>query len=235
MVSGLFRKDYEALTAEGVRFTPDDIVRLNALALKVKLAAKPFVDVHRRRVLFLEKFTLREPTVAHEIWLERVADYFDFNDNRIFRFVYAFALSREADELPNALRPKRVVRKVFAFARKRLLSMTGAALADAIDYILFGADWTVGEAHSSLSNRSSSRADFGPQSPILGILVGSVARRLPITLADAHRMTASELLAATLQTDCRDGNYEPDDERHRALGDYIRAREEIRSRDGRSA
>ena len=235
MVSDLFRKDYAALTAEGVRFTPDDIVRLNALALKVHLAAKPFVDVHCRRVLFLEKFTLREPTIAHEIWLERVADYFDFGDNRIFRFVYAFALSREPDELPNALRPKRVVRKVFAFARKRLLSMTGAALADAIDYILFGADWTVGEAHSSLSKRPSGRAVFGPQSPVLGILVGSVARRLPITLADAHKMTASELLAATLQADCRDGNYEPDDERHRALGDYIRAREEIRRRGRRQA
>ncbi len=243
MVSALFKKDYRILTAEGVALSPDEVVRLNALALKVKLAAKPFLDTHRPRILFLPGFTLREPTVAHEIWLERVAEYFDMDDNRIFRFVYAFALSRVAAKLPDALRPNRVIRKVFAFAKKRLLPLTGETLADAIDFILYGADWTAGEftpspslahqkatAQTQASPSSPALSPSEPPSPVVGLIVGANARRLPLTLSDARRMTAGQLLAATLLADIRDGNYSADDEKHRALGNYVRAVEEIRNR-----
>lgn len=243
MVSALFRKDYKILTAEGIALSPEDVVRLNALALKVKLASKPFLDTHLPRALFLPGFTLREPTIAHEIWLERVAEYFDMGDNRIFRFVYAFALSRDAAKLPNALMPNRVIRKVFAFAKKRLLPLTGEALADAIDFILYGADWTAGEftLSPSLSHQKTTANSYSspsspallpsePPSPVVGLIVGATAKRLPLTLADAKGMTAGQLLAATLLADIRDGNYSADDEKHRALGNYVRAVEEIRSR-----
>ena len=74
MLADLFVKDYNAMVAQGVKFTPGDIVRLNALALKVKLAAKPFRDVHLPRAVFLDDggwfsapLVLREPTIAHEL------------------------------------------------------------------------------------------------------------------------------------------------------------------------
>ena len=232
MVSSLFRKDYNILTAEGVRFTPDDIIRLNALALKVKLAAKPFIDLHLPRVLFMPGFTLREPTIGHEIWLERVAEYFDMGDNRVFRFVYAFALSRDAADLPNALIPRRVIRKVFAFARRRLLGITNDMLADAIDFILFGADWTAGVLNPTKTGKPSSPAPLASEtdSPVLGVLVGATARRLPVTLEGARKMTAAQLLAATLLADIRDREYAADTEKNNALGNYIRAIEEVRNR-----
>lgn len=244
MISALFRRDYQKLTAEGIALSPDEVVRLNALALQVKLAAKPFLDTHSPRILFMPGFTLREPTVAHDMWLERVAEYFDMDDNRIFRFVYAFALSRDAAKLPDALKPRRVIRKVFAFARKRLISLTGETLADAIDFILYGADWTAGELYSLAANLSSNPqgtacvsfssspalSSSEPPSPVVGLIVGTVSKRLPLTLADARRMTAGQLLAATLLADIRDGNYSADDEKHRALGNYVRAVEEIRNR-----
>lgn len=43
-------------------------------------------------------------------------------------------------------------------------------------------------------------------------------------------MTASQLLAATLLADIRDGEYSADAEKNRALGNYIRAVEEVRNR-----
>lgn len=43
-------------------------------------------------------------------------------------------------------------------------------------------------------------------------------------------MIASEILAVTLSACARDGDIDADEERRNALGDYVRAREEVRCR-----
>ena len=60
MVSDLFMKDWRAMTAAGVAFTPEDIVRLNALAVKVKLTKNPISAVTLPRACFLGDIVLRE-------------------------------------------------------------------------------------------------------------------------------------------------------------------------------
>ena len=145
MVSKMFLADYRRMTAEGVKFTPEDVVRLNALALKAKLAGRPFAAVHLPRVVFLEGlggrgFTLREPTIGHELWLERVGEYLDYGSRHNFRVAYCYALSRECAALPDPLRPRRVLRKMFGWAMRRVLPLTSATVADALDF-------EIGRAH----------------------------------------------------------------------------------------
>lgn len=79
MVSDLFMKDYRQMSAQGVEFTPADIIRLNALAVKVKLAARPVGAVHLRRAVFWGDLAFREPTLGHDMWIERVGTFIDLS------------------------------------------------------------------------------------------------------------------------------------------------------------
>lgn len=226
MVSDLFMKDWRAMAAAGVDFTPADIVRLNALALKVKLAKDPISAVSLPRACFIGDVVLREPTLGHEMWVERVSAYIDLAANRNFQIVYAYALSRDWKDLPDPARAKRVVAKVFSFAKRRLLCLTAGQLGDAVDYVIFGADWKAGEIAPARENGASRRG--APSA--LGVWVGAVAKRIPLSLDDAKRLTASQILEITVRAEVADRRYDFDDERRAALNDYVRAREEVRSR-----
>lgn len=230
MVSSLFRKDYAALTARGVGFELDDVIRLNALALKAKEAQMPAFGTCVRRALFLDGWTLREPTVAHELWLEAVARHFDMADDRVFQFVYAYALSRDADALPSALEPAKCIRRVFGFARKRLTGMTGAALREALEYVLFGLDWTACEYAPAERPKRGGEVPRRRKSAALGIVAGAISRRLPVTLDDARRMSVAELCDLMLRADVRDGKYEAKAAHVAALKDYYRAIAEVKAR-----
>lgn len=230
MVSDLFLKDYKAMTSAGVKLAPADIIRLNALALKVKLAKKPFLAVHQPRALAFQRFTLREPTIGHELWLEWIGEHLDMGDNRIFRLVHAYALSRPWQDLPAHSSAPRAIRKIFAFARKHLLGLPESTLADAIDYLLNGADWTAGELPPPRERDAGRPGGDEAESPVLAMMVGLKARRLPLTLDEAKRLTASEILAIMLAARIQDGQYDTDQEMHQAMGDYVRAREEIKAK-----
>ena len=56
------------------------------------------------------------------------------------------------------------------------------------------------------------------------------AMRLPITLDDAKRMTASELAEAVCEAMVADGGFDAADARNRAMGAYIRTRDAIVAR-----
>ena len=154
MFSDLLKKDIRQYAAKGVDFTPEDIVRLNALAVRVKLSQHPCQGVGLPRCVFMPRMSffgrelvLREPTVAHELWLEEAARWIDVADERNFLFLHAFALSfLDPAKLPDAFAPRRVIKAVYTFAAKRLVRYTAEQLRNAVDYALFGADWTAGEA-----------------------------------------------------------------------------------------
>lgn len=227
MVSDLFMKDWRAMTAAGVAFTPEDIVRLNALAVKVKLTKNPISAVTLPRACFLGDIVLREPTLGHEMWVDCVSAYIDLAANRNFQIVYAYALSRDWGDLPDAACAKRVVARVFSFARRHLLGLTAEQVGDAVDYVVFGADWKAGEL--APAREDGDAAPDGPRSA-LGVWVGAVAKRIPLTLDDAKRLTASQILEITVRAEVADRRYDFDEERKAALKDYVRAREEVRAR-----
>lgn len=243
MLSAMFRRDYAAFRAQGLDLTPEDVVRLNALAVRVRLAANAPRTAHLPRLVFMPRdsrwrapLVLREPTVAHELWTEAVARFIDCEDERNWLFVYAYALSRPADALPDATDdPLRVVKAVFRFAARRLVRFTGEQLSAAVEYCLFGADWTAGELGGA-AKRKRADAERYPAtstdapSPTLGLLADARALRLPLTAADAGRLTASELAEAVRGALVVAERYDREAAKADALADYCRARDEIRAR-----
>jgi len=237
MISDQFKQDYRQLTAQGVEFTPEDIVRLNALSVKTRLSRTAARSVHLPRLSFMPAdswwrapLVFREPTVAHDLWIEMARRWIDTSNGVRFYFLYAFALSRHPGKLPDADNPKKVIKAVYTFAAKRLCTFTFAQLRAAIDYALFGADWTAGESGPDKEDAARSGVRALPSSPTLGLLTEARMLRLPISLDDAKRMTSSELTEAINRAWDIDGKFDPDRSHNRAFREYVRAREEIRRR-----
>ena len=251
MLADLLKKDIRQYAARGVSFTPEDIVRLNALAVRVKLSQHPCQGVHLPRCVFMppasffgRELVLREPTIAHELWLEEAARWIDVADEWNFLFLHAYALSFvDPAKLPDAFAPRRVIKAVYTFAAKRLVRYTAEQLRNAVDYALFGADWTSGEAavpksseveklksSTDLSTFQPFNSSTGEASPTLGLICRARAMRLPITLDDAMRMTASELAEAVNKAIVGDDAFDAKRERHEAMGDYVRTRDAIVAR-----
>ena len=256
MISDLFRKDYRQMTAQGVEFTPEDIIRLNALAVRARLAMNSAGTLALPRVAFLPKtrrgvlaalfereIVLREPTIAHDLWIEQAMRFVPM-DNRNLNFLYGYALSREADRLVDAFSPKKLIRTVFRFAAKRLALYTDDQLSAAVDYCLFGADWTARErgpekskSEVEVEQKNLTDSTVGLRastSPTIGLLVRARALRLPITLDDAKRMTASELQEAIDRALSDDGKIDWEKTRIAALKPYVLARNEIRRRSAKA-
>ena len=250
-LSDQFLKDYRQMSAQGVKFTPEDIVLLNALSVKTQLSSTAARDVHLPRLAFMPRVSLfsvppvfREPTIAHEIWLEGASRWIDTSGDRAFYALHAYALSRRAEKLPDADSRAKVVKAVFKYAKNTLARYTRAQLTSAIDYVLFGADWTFGakapveqsnveksKSSDNLSTLQPSNLSSVQPSPTIGLLTDCRMLRLPITLDDAMRMTASELTEAINRCwDKVDEKFDPKRARSRAFGEYVRAREAIRAR-----
>ncbi|MBR2714537.1 MAG: hypothetical protein IKB76_07160 [Kiritimatiellae bacterium] len=243
MIADLFRKDYRQMTAQGVKFTPEDIVLLNALAIKVRLTQNTARTAHLPRLAFLPKMraglltafqkevVLREPTIAHEMWLEQATRYIKMDCDRAFDLLHGYALAHPAEKLPDVFDPKRLIRKVFTWCARHLAHLTREQLSSAVDYCLFGADWTAGERGPAQSTKHQSPSTGeGVASPTIGLLTEARALRLPISLDDAKRMTASELDEAITRCLAKDHKIDYDAERHHAMGEYVRARNAIRKR-----
>ena len=259
MISDLFKKDYRQMTAQGVKFTPEDIIRLNALAVRARLAMNSAGTLALPRAAFLPKrrsgvlaaffereIVLREPTIAHEMWIEQAQRYITVDSERTFDLLYGYALSRPAEKLPDAFDPERLIRKVFTWCARHLAHLTREQLSSAVDYCLFGADWTAGERgpRSKVKGQTEDgivpSSDLGPltsdlHSPTIGLLVRARAIRLPISLDDAKRMTASELQEAIDRALSDDGKIDWEKTRIAALKPYVLARNEIRRRSAKAA
>ena len=240
-LSDQFKKDYRQMTAQGVVFTPEDIVLLNALSVKTQISSTAARDVHLPRLAFMPRVSLfsippvfREPTIAHEIWIEGASRWIDTNGERAFYALHAFALSRRAEKLPDADNREKVVKAVFKYASKRLAKYTKAQLTSAIDYVLFGADWTFGAAapKNGEGEQKNSTVNLDPSpSPTIGLLTDCRMLRLPISLEDARQMTSSELTEAINRCwDQMEEKFVPKRAHARAFGEYVRAREAIRAR-----
>ena len=237
-LSDQFLKDYRQMTAQGVKFTPEDIVLLNALSFKTQRSTTAARDVHLPRLAFLPRdswwrapVVLREPTIAHDLWIEMAERWIDTSKDESFLFLYGFALSRHVGLLPDPNNPRKVVRAVFDFAKKRLAKFTRAQLSAAVDYALLGADWTVGAKVPADGKGANTDNAGDPPSPTIGLLTDCRMLRLPISLDDAMMMTASELTEAINRCwDKIEGKFEPKRAHSRAFGEYVRAREAVRAR-----
>ena len=116
MTSELAKADIEEMWDEGLKPTVEDIVRLNALALKLegarKKCAADSTEYLPRAAAISESVTFRQPTIGHEIWMEKVERFVEKGDCQSLLAVRAFALSRSLKSFPIRMR-KRLCKKSF--------------------------------------------------------------------------------------------------------------------------
>lgn len=235
MLPSMLRRDLAQMRAQGAEPAPEDVVRLAALAARVRLSQDAARAVHLPRAAFLPRdsrwrapLVLREPTVAHELWIEEAARWIDARDDRNFLWLHAYALSRPAAELADAFRPARAVRAVYRFAARRLCGFTREQLSAAVEYVLFGPD--APPAESPGPARGGEGGGGEAESPTLGLLVAAKAVGIGVTAEEARRMTVPELEEAVRRALLAEGRADLAAARDRALAAYCRAREEVRAR-----
>ncbi len=137
MVSRTAEADFEDLREAGLEPTFRDIIRLNALALRVEGLKAGFALSELPRVAFLGDATFREPTVGSEIWLASASRLFDENDAETFMMLRAFSLSMPQDALPDPAGERQTLGALQAF-RDSLAFATVPQLMAAVGYAVHG-------------------------------------------------------------------------------------------------
>lgn len=175
---------------------------------------------------------LREPTVAHWLWLEQIQTSFVLDDVHAMYFVYAYAMARPAKRLPDPLDVDVVIRKVRQFTKRNLTRLTDRQLFGAVDYCLLGNGWANSEsapATSKPDEKLDAMGD-GQKSPTLGIIVAARAYGVGLTTDDLAHVLPSEVEESVLLAQLRNGLVDAQSSRARSVASYVRAREEIRAR-----
>lgn len=137
MVSKTAQADIEDLWEQGLKPTFADIIRLNAVALKVEHSANGMSLSDLPRVAFLGGVAFREPTIGSEIWLNKVQRLFDGDDSETFIILRAFSLSMPQDQLPEPTDVQAIQEAVQQF-KNTLAFATLPQVLSAVGYAIHG-------------------------------------------------------------------------------------------------
>lgn len=200
MISKLAMGEIAALKAEGLDPAPEDIIRLNALALAYerRIARHPYKATNYlpRCVVISSSLYIREPAIGHEMWLSAISRNESLLDRDTQLSLMAFALSRDVDELPDPNRIASVVSAVKKFARE-VRACSRQQIYAAVDYALHGFDECAGESGLKKSREEDRGARMG-LFPIdfclaMGVLNEGRAALIGISMADMKSMSRREL------------------------------------------
>ena len=123
MTSKLAKSTIEKWWSEGLKPTVEDIVRLNALGLKVENGAEAYDFAACPRVAFLGDYMLFEPTVGKRAWMDTAKQALR-DDYQTQLYFVAWALNCPDDELPSASNVKCLMERIKKFAEEVLVDFT---------------------------------------------------------------------------------------------------------------
>jgi hypothetical protein len=233
MVSKLAESAIDDLFAEGLKPSVKDIVRLNALGLKVEAAAKRAPHLAPRllpRVAFLaEGVYFREPTIGHQIWCDRIEAELEPGDFESLLAVKAFALSRPQESLPNADDIERCRREIEKDSEK-FRPFTRAQIFAAIDYCLYGDDALALEHPPATENADDEDAADWAECYAVGLMNEARALQLGLTGADLRGMTQRELEGLIERVYELNGMVDKKKRSSEITGGFYAALDEIRER-----
>jgi hypothetical protein len=140
--------DIAALQAQGLHPTPEDIIRLNGLALAAERCGDPDAANNAPRVVWLGNVAIHEPTLQAQIWLSEVADRVAGSDGAYDTLrVYACAHGRIPGFFTRpSMRNSAIIKvRVYAWATANLWKTTPRQIAAALMYVCTGDDPVDGE------------------------------------------------------------------------------------------
>ena len=125
--------------AQGLDPTDADVILLNAMGLRVEL--RPDLDglAGCPRVAFLGDLVLREPTVAHQFYIDEALSVLGKDLGEFERLAFVAYVLNDRETVP-VTRPRRLKKSLRRFIESDLLSFTASELVAAINYVYTGAD-----------------------------------------------------------------------------------------------
>ena len=237
MISKMAMDDIAQLRADGIDVPPREVVRLNALGLRVERGPESPDIYAAPRVAFVRGLTFNEPTLGGEMWMRDAQDAFNLNDAETFFALRVLTCVVPWRELP----PATNVRAVQAAAKAVMDKLRGATyrqVANALDWCLYGNLPETDEEASTREDAGDGDAnepkELPPRfSPEYGLFYRGVAARIG-TAEDIKGLTYSAMMyicdrAEKLETA---GSFDAPDrkaEKNKAEGDYYRTLDEIRA------
>lgn len=194
MISDLMLSEIEAMRRDGLRPTPEDIVRLNAIGLKAERGPDAAALYSMRRAIRLTpQLTLREPTIAHALFYDECARLPEFADASVTRLVALRAWTLALIDAPDKpVVASEIIAEFDRFVAGPLASASLSQTASAVDYCLHGLDQCELEYPEPEPDAAEPPRDFAPE---LVAVSDAIALGLGVSLDDAHRMTRARLAA----------------------------------------
>lgn len=233
MISQTAQQTVESFERKGLRPSFADIVRLNALGLKLEAARKkniPDTTYYLPRVAKIsESVAFRQPTVGHEIWFDRVERFCQKDDFETALAVKAFGLTRSEKDLPDPDDPKTVKKAVEAFCRE-MKDFSREQIFAALEYVLYGADPSSGELPAAKEKKEAEAPGDWKECIALGVLNEGRAVLWGITESDMLAMTPEQLRDVIRRSYTLHGLTSSDTLADIAEGDYFATVDEIEKR-----
>ena len=144
MTSKMAEADIEALMKEGCVIHPSDIIRLNALALKIE-KRPDFRFATLPRVALCGEVLFKQPTIAQDIFLDSIREIFSGDDGTVLALeAYVLAHPDEKFDNPPTF-PRLFALKCVKWIRKHLKNETADKVRHAIDFCKYGVNPMDGE------------------------------------------------------------------------------------------
>lgn len=158
MVSQLAMEDVESIQREGGYVHPSDVVRLNALGLRItehpecELSTLP-------RIASYNGVQFRQPTIEQEIFLDDILRRIDVVDEGTRLAITAYVLSHPCRHKWLFKSNAYVSAVVSLFVKTKLKNMTAEQLRRIVDYCMIGIDPVTGEYPVMMLDDSSEGED----------------------------------------------------------------------------
>ena len=230
MISKTAVETLEEMKAKGLEPSFADIIRLNVLGLRLEAARKKHAadsTYYLPRVAQVsEKLAFRQPTIGHEVWLDKVERFVAKGDYNTLLAVKAFALSRPPSELPDPDSPASINKAIEAFCVD-CRELSRDQIYAAVEYVVFGSDAGVGVYAANRSSDEDQGESEDYESCIsIGVMNEGRAALWGITQAEMRDMTRQQL-QEVIRRSYLFHKMETHDEVDRLEGDFYATADEI--------
>lgn len=226
MVSDTAESDIEDMIARGLKPTVRDIIRLNSVALRFERGVHAAEYFALPRVAYIGDLVLYQPTIAHELWLDKVRQVVETDDDSDFACRVYASSHQDATSLVDPYRPKEV-KKAVEECLAKFGKCTFEQVRLALEYVESGDRGETGE-HPALEPAKDDDTFTAADSISVGMVHDGVASRLGLSLRDIRSMTRCEMLAVVASAIVGEGREERMYRRRQT--EYFRTLDEISAR-----
>lgn len=227
MVADLAMDDVAALRAEGLNPSDADVVRLNALALRISNAAE-IAPTEAPRVAFAGETVFHQPTLAALYFMQRARQFCRGDEELFWLAAFAYAHGREPGAFAALYSPEEIRRAIKAW--KKSIAATRREVERAVVVVAVGDDGE--EAEPTELAKAQNRTEFDRERRNYAALeetLGVAAKELGFTLQELLTETPGRLGRLIYLACVRDGK-EMNSAQAKAHADYLATLHAIKKR-----